>query len=141
LFNEQAHSAIPSSYSVQDVTPLRVQDPFFDYLSISTKTNDFDDSSLEKKGAQYKIPGHFTSMDLFYNNYNKNLTVRGSFPWYNNGHDLYSSIDELKNTINDISNMIDVDMTWARVHCFELSKVFIVDFPVSLYQLNHLSLC
>ena len=130
----------PSSYSVHDVSPLR-QPPYFDFMSIRKNTTTFNKEFLiQKSQNRYQLKGGFTPLDIGFSKEYEILYVNGSLPWFTNGHNLSFSQVELESTIDDLSMVLDVDMTSAIVTCFEVSKILSLPFAVAEYQNNHFDL-
>src|SRR5690606_7484909 len=98
----------------------------------------FDSTVLIRKNEyKYQLQKEFTPIDIFYSQYYRTLTVNGSLPWFTNGHNLAFDQIEFQSAINDISIILDVDLTGAGVRSFELSKIIPVDIPVKDIQDNH----
>lgn len=136
----QHPNIVPSSYRVHQVTSQGLP-PYFDFISISRKVKGFDTTALTRKNdCKYQLKKEFTPVDIFYSQQYHTLTVKGSLPWFKNGHNLSFDQLEFQTAINDLSITLDVDMTGAGVKSFELSKIIPVDIPVKEIQDNHLSL-
>jgi len=102
---------------------------------MSIKTRSFNRSVLRRvTSTKYRLKTDFTELSIDYNDRYNTLFINGSIPWFLNGHNLSSSMHDLKYAVDILSESLDVDLTLSGIRCLEYGKVLRVDYPVSEYQ-------
>lgn len=110
----------------------------FDYVEISKYLPDgyFDRSNIDiykrlrNDGAILKV------------NYNENkqvLSIKGSLPYFVQGHNFFFDLNGVKTAINMVSKLLDVDLYDAEVKIIEYGVVVCPKFGIDDFTSSHLS--
>ena len=130
-----------SNYSVTNRVAYR-HTPYIDWFIISTKINSFNtgmlqDSGTTKRGTKtYALNCGNDSISVSHTNWNK-LIVSGCPGKYWKGNNLSLSNQELSDSIDSISDALDVDMTECALTEVDIARTFKIDYPFSEMAANH----
>ena len=68
------------------------------------------------------------------------LKIKGSLPYWLNGHNFYSSLNDWKEGLDYLGGCLNVNLYSGLVSCFEYGTIQEIPFPESIFLHNHIKL-
>lgn len=108
----------------------------FDYIEITKYLSDgyYDDSRIEYG----RLNNDISIVKVNYNARNRILTVRGSLPYFEQGHNFYFDLQGAKRAIHRIGELLDVNLFDAEVKVVEYGVVVCPKFKINDFIRTHL---
>lgn len=109
----------------------------YDYIEISKYLSNgyYDKSQIQGFG---ELSYGYSPMKVSYNKDERVLTIRGSLPYFIQGHNFWFDSSGVKKAIDIISNLLNVDLYDAEVKIMEYGVVVMPNFSIQEFIDNHL---
>jgi|GEM_PF-5353163 len=101
----------------------------FDYIEMRKDMSGEDFNGVNLSKYLY-FDGRGNTMKAYYNKEEQILTVKGSMPYYIQGHNFFFDLNEAYKVINDISLKLGTDMYDAEVKIMEYGVVVCSEFSI-----------
>lgn len=112
----------------------------YDFINICYKGKDtpfLENLQLDTFNKCYLIEYGFKPLRLYWLPEVGRMNIKGSFPYYYQGHNFRYSISDFLNTIDSIQEQIHCEIGSAVVQEFEFGVIVEVDESPSYYLMNH----
>ena len=109
----------------------------YDYVEISKylPTGYFKRTNISKFG---ELTDEHAPMKVSYNKEERILTIKGSLPYFIQGHNFWFDLNSAKTAIDRISELLGVDLYNAEVKIIEYGVVVTPDFTIQEFIDNHI---
>ncbi|MEA4937381.1 MAG: hypothetical protein VB102_12205 [Paludibacter sp.] len=109
----------------------------YDYVEISKYLSNgyYDRSKVNKFGELFD---RHSSMKVSYNKDERILSIRGSLPYFIQGHNFWFDIDEAKKAVEKISDLLKVDLYDAEIKIMEYGVVVMPNFKIQEFIDSHI---
>ena len=109
----------------------------YDYVEISKylSTGYFDKKKVSLFGDL--VDGH-SAMKVSYNKKEQILTIRGSLPYFIQGHNFWFDLNSARKAVNRLEELLNVDLHDAEVKIMEYGVVVMTSFSIQEFIDNHI---
>lgn len=109
----------------------------FDYIEI---TKYIPDGYYDVNNVEYgRLIGGKSVVKVAYNKYRRTLTIKGSLPYFVQGHNFYFDLKDAQKAVAEIGRLLDVDLSDADVRIMEYGIVICPDFTIADFMNSHLT--